>query len=105
MNTFLNNRLLEPLLLVLVLKMWYIKQVYVLQEALKGYSQHLIIKDAGLYILLSHKDWNISAAFKDCCLGSVSFLANEVVTKSARFSQDYERYRDEVANGLIGKTV
>ena len=41
---------------------------------------------------------------KDYSLGSVSFPANEVVTKSARFLQDYERYRDEVANGSIGKT-
>ena len=47
----------------------------------------------------------ISGALKDYCLGSVSFPANEVVTKSARFLQDYERYRDEVANGSIGKTA
>ena len=42
---------------------------------------------------------------KDYCLGSVSFPANEVATKSAKFLQDYERYRDEVANSSIGETT
>ena len=54
---------------------------------------------------INEKKPYISAALKDYCLGSVSFPANEVVTKSARFLQDYERYRDEVANGSIGKTA
>ena len=54
--------------------------------------------------LINEKKLYISTALKDYCRGSVSFPANEVVTKSARFLQDYERYRDEVANGLIGKT-
>ena len=56
MNTLLNNRFLDPL--SLVLKMWDTRQVYVLQEALKGYLQHLIIIDVGLYIQLSQKHWN-----------------------------------------------
>ena len=54
---------------------------------------------------INEKKPYISAALKDYCLGSVSFSANEVLTKSARFLQDYERYRDEVANGSIGKTA
>ena len=54
--------------------------------------------------LINEKKLYISTALKDYCLGSVSFPANEVVTKSAKFLQDYERYCDEVANGLIGKT-
>ena len=54
--------------------------------------------------LINEKKLYISTALKDYFLGSVSFRANEVVTKSARFLQDYERYCDEVANDLIGKT-
>ena len=52
---------------------------------------------------INEKKPYISAALKDYCLGSVLFPANEVVTKSTRFPQDYKRYRDEVANGSIGK--
>ena len=48
---------------------------------------------------INEKKPYISRALKDYRLGSVSFPANEVVTKLARFLQDYERYRDEVANG------
>ena len=54
--------------------------------------------------LINEKKLYISTALKDYFLGSVSFRVNEVVTKSARFLQDYERYCDEVANDLIGKT-
>ena len=54
---------------------------------------------------ISEKKPYISAALKNYCLESVSFSANEVLIKSARFLQDYERYRDEVANGSIGKTA
>ena len=53
----------------------------------------------------NEKKPSISAALKDYCLGSISFPANEVVTKSAKLLKDYERYRDEVANGSIGKTA
>ena len=54
---------------------------------------------------INEKKPYISAVLKDYYLGSVSFPANEVVTKSARSLQDYERYRDEVANGSVGKTA
>ena len=54
---------------------------------------------------INEKKPYISTALKDYRLGSVSFPANEVVTKLARFLQDYERYRDEVANGSISKTA
>ena len=75
----------------------------------RSWSLHLTFSE-GLERLLmtmfiNEKKPYISVALKDYCLGSISFPASEVVTKSARFVQDYERYRDEVANGLISKTA
>ena len=102
---------MDALSLVLVLKMWYtsgsLKGVLAASHYNRSWSLHSTFSEALERLLLTRflneKEPYISAALKDYCLGSVSFPANEVVTKSARFLQDYKRYRDEVAKGSIGK--